>query len=305
LQPWEKKNSSFDKIETFNALFGDNWFQKIDVLNLEFEFWTNVLSDVFAYYCENYLEPGGYPCTNAGAFDFYSDQCELIDARAHEMGIISEIYLGYTSESESIALAERVDRILLHHYRTNHVYGDGSSIYNYHTYRIRDIALSERKPAVMPIFSSRSYHMGPWLLDHSLNEAMEVWLYGMDGYYEDDAEGVDELPISGNVWYRYTSFLEIEGGPHSPMHEESYAAEADVKITQNPNRKEIIISLDLEDFEEANYAQIHSLQGDLILQFSLLNNVNRIAINDLTTGVYVCSVVNVYGVLKADKIIQP
>jgi hypothetical protein len=225
-----EKNASFDKIETFNALFGDNWFQKIDVLNLEFEFWTNVLGDVFTYYCDNYLDPGGYPCTNAGAFDFYSDQCELIDARAHEIGIISEIYLGYTSDSEAIALAERVDRILLHHYRTNHVYGDGSSIYNYHTYRIRDIALSERKPAVMPIFSSRSYHMGPWLLDHILQEAMEVWLYGVDGYYDDDAEGVDELPISGNVWYRYTSFLDIEGDPHSLMHEESYAAEADIKI---------------------------------------------------------------------------
>ncbi|NOQ71344.1 MAG: hypothetical protein GQ574_05055 [Crocinitomix sp.] len=300
-----EKNASFDKIEVFNSLFGDSWFQKIDVLNLEFEFWTDVLGDVFAYYCENYLEPGGYPCTNAGAFDFYSDQLELIDERAHEMGIISEIYLGYTSDDESIALAERVDRILLHHYRTNHVYGDGSSIYNYHTYRIRAIALSERKPAVMPIFSSRSYHMGPWLIDHSLHEAMETWLYGVEGYYDDDAEGVSDLPISGNIWYRYTSFLEIGGGPHSPIKEDSGEARPDIKISQNFERPEVIIALELEQYPIDNYAQIHNLQGDLILEILLSEKLNRIAINQLNAGIYICSVVNVNGIQKTEKIIQP
>lgn len=299
-----EKDASFDKVEEFNSLFGDSWFQKIDVLNLEFEFWTDVLGDVFAYYCENYLEPGGYPCTNVGAYDFYTDQLELIDERAHEMGIISEIYLGYTSDSESIALAERVDRILLHHYRTNHLYGDGTSIYNYHTYRIRAIALSERKPAVMPIFSSRSYHMGPWLLDHSLHEAMETWLYGDEGYYEDDSEGVNELPISGNIWYRYTSFLDIEGGPHGPNQDDGYADE-EIKITQNANGQEVIIAIKLTDYEDTNYVQIHNLQGDLVMQLSLNYNLNRIAINELTSGVYICSVINANGILKTEKIIQP
>jgi hypothetical protein len=300
-----EKDASFDKIETFNALFGDSWFQKFDVLNLEFEFWTDVLSDVFLYYCENYLEPGGYACTNAGAFDFYRDQLELIDGRADEMGIISEIYLGYTSEDESIALGERCDRILLHHYRTTDVYGDGSSIYNYHTYRIQAIALSERKPAVMPIFSSRSYHMGPWLVDHSLHQPMETWLYGIDGYYDDDSEGVSDLPISGNIWYRYTSFLEIGGAPHSPIQEDSYAARADIKISQNPNSQEVFIALDLADYETTNYGQIHNLRGELICQFTLTENVNQIATNHLVSGVYICSVVNENGILQTKKIIQP
>ena len=76
----------------------------------------------------------------------------MIDARAHKMGLISEIYLGYLSDPQAIELAENTDRILLHHYRTTDVYGDGTSIYNYHTNRIRAIALSDRMPAVMPIF---------------------------------------------------------------------------------------------------------------------------------------------------------
>lgn len=300
-----EKNASFDKVEVFNTLFGDSWFQKIDVLNLEFEFWTDVLSDVFGYYCENYLEPGGYPCTNAGAFDFYRDQLELIDERAHDMGIISEIYLGYTSDEESIALGERVDRILLHHYRTNHVYGDGSSIYNYHTYRIRAIALSERKPAVMPIFSSRSYHMGPWLEDHSLHEAMETWLYGIDGYYDDDSEGVSELPISGNIWYRYTSFLDIGGAPHMPIQNGTGEANPDIEISQNLVREELSISLELSDYEVTNYGQIHTIQGDLIMQFELTESLNKIKTSQLMAGIYICSVFNANGILKTEKIIQP
>lgn len=300
-----EKNASFDKIEEFNELFGDSWFQKIDVLDLEFEFWTNELSAVFAYYCESYLEPGGYPCTNEGAFDFYRDQLEEIDARAHEMGIISEIYLGYTSDEESIALGERCDRILLHHYRTSDVYGDGASIYNYHTYRIQAIALSERKPAVMPIFSSRSYHMGPWLVDHSLHQPMDTWLYGTDGYSDDDSEGVSDLPISGNVWYRYTSFLEIGGAPHMPIRGDSYAVISDIKIAQNPINQEIFITLDLADYESANFGHIYNLQGKLIMQFALTENVNRIDSEQLISGVYICSVVNENEVLRSEKIIQP
>ena len=279
-----EKDASFDKITTFNSFYGDNWFRKFDVLNLEFEFWTSPESAVFDYYCESYLMPGGYACTNAGAYSFYLDELAMIDARAQELGIISEIYLGYISDHQAIELAENTDRILLHHYRTSDVYGDGTSIYNYHTYRIRAIALSDRMPAVMPIFSSRAYHMGPWLMTHEIDEAMETWMHGLIGYTSDDAPGVSDLKISGCQWYRYTSFLDL--GIYAMMApEETDSEEEEIyRIISNPADETLTI-VSLEDIETLNLSyEIYSLQGDLVAKSATQNAID---LTGLYSGMYV------------------
>lgn len=287
-----EKDESFDKIQTFNSFYGDNWFQKFDVLNLEFEFWTDPGSAVFSYYCENYMAPGGYPCTNTGAFNFYSDQLELIDERAHEMGIISEIYLGYTTDLQMINLSERTDRVLLHHYRTTDTYGDGSSIYNYHTDRIHAIAQSERKPAVMPIFSSRAYHMGPWLLTHSLHQPMDTWLNGLEGYYEDETEGVSELPIAGFQWYRYTSFLDLIGGFHAPEEKPEVDSQEGVSILTNFNRQTRALSITQEiDIPiSGSTCEIYTATGALVLVSSWNEVSHQIDLSNLSCGVYFLSI---------------
>ncbi len=283
-----EKNESFDKIQTFNSFYGENWFRKFDVLNLEFEFWTDPGSAVFSYYCENYMAPGGYPCTNIGAYNFYSDELELIDERAHEMGIISEIYLGYTTDLEMINLAERTDRVLLHHYRTTDTYGDGTSIYNYHTNRIHAIAQSERKPAVMPIFSSRAYHMGPWLLSHSLHQPMDTWLNGLEGYYEDETEGVSELRIAGFQWYRYTSFLDMVGGFHAPEEKPEVETPDGVSIQTNFNSQTRALSITQEiDMPIiGSSCEIYSSTGALVLVSSWNEVSHQIDLSNLSGGVY-------------------
>jgi hypothetical protein len=284
-----EKDASFDKITTFNSFYGDNWFRKFDVLNLEFEFWTSPESAVFDYYCESYLMPGGYPCTNAGAYSFYLDELAMIDARAHELGIISEIYLGYMSDPQAIELAENTDRILLHHYRTSDVYGDGTSIYNYHTYRIRAIALSDRMPAVMPIFSSRAYHMGPWLMTHEIDEAMETWMHGLMGYTSDDAPGVSDLKISGCQWYCYTSFLDL--GIYAMIAPEETDSEEEemYRIIANP-ADEILTIVSLEDIETLNLSyEIYSLQGDLVAKSATQNAID---LTGLSSGMYVLNVLD-------------
>jgi hypothetical protein len=284
-----EKDASFNKISTFNSFYGDNWFRKFDVLNLEFEFWTSPGSAVFEYYCETYLSPGGYPCTNAGAYSFYLDELALIDARAHGMGIISEIYLGYMSDPQAIELAETTDRILLHHYRTSDVYGDGTSIYNYHTNRIRAIALSDRMPAVMPIFSSRAYHMGPWLMSHEIDEAMNTWMYGLMGYTFDDAPGVSDLKISGCQWYRYTSFLDLGiFGMMAPEETDSEEEEM-YRIVTNPADETLTI-VSLEDVETLNLSyEIYSLQGDLVAKSATQNAID---LTGLSSGMYVLNVLD-------------
>lgn len=303
-----EKDASFVKIQAFNELFGDSWFRRFDVLNLEFEFWTDPLSAVFSYYCENYLAPGGYPCSNLGAYSFYSDELEDIDERAHDMGIISEIYLGYPSDEEAIGLAERSDRILLHHYRTTDTYGDGSSIYNYHTNRIRAIALSDRKPAVMPIFSSRAYHMGPWLLGHSLHQPMETWLHGTEGYYEDTSPGVSELPISGFQWYRYTSFLDLLPDLYSPL---EHPVELDhdafqVNVTHQQSANQLAVVVGVDELPHPMNCNLYSLQGELIGSYSLSGGSNAVSLETVSSGVYLCVIESEQErVWLTQKIVQP
>ena len=300
-----EKDASFDKIETFNALFGDNWFQKFDVLNLEFEFWANEDSDVFEYYCDTYLAPGGYACTNEGAFDFYVDQLELIDERSHEMGIFSEIYLGKITEPQGIELGENCDRILLHYYRTSDVYGDGSSIYNYNSDRIKYIALSDRKPAIMPIFSNREYHMGPWLLLNDMDQVMETWLNGVDAYVDDFAPGVQDLNIAGHQWYRYTSFPDVEVGFYAPIEADELReiSETGISMYANVQSKNLVITDVSEGIDDGKILQLYSIHGELLSAHNIQQGTNMIEMDDLAPGLYICNLISEGRVIETTKVV--
>jgi hypothetical protein len=299
-------NASFDKIEVFNSFNENNWFRTFDVLNLEFEFWTSN-ETLMEYYCDAYLEDAGVTCDHDGAYDFYESEIEAIDERAHDMGIISEIYIGYPTEEECTALAERTDRILMHYYRTSDVYGDGSSIYQYHPYRIQAIALSERMPAVMPIFSSRSYHMGPWLVDHSLHQPMDTWLNGVEGYYEDDSEGVEELTVAGYQWYRYTSFIDIYDldAPSimAPLTDENGAG---VDMIYMHQTHEVVITNEKAMSEESRNGilWVYNMTGQLAFTCRVQNvNNARVPIDELTNGIYLVQLSAGETLMSSEKIL--
>lgn len=296
-------DASFDKIQTFNSFNENNWFRTFDVLNMEFEFWTSN-ETLMDYYCENYLIDAGHACTNYGAYGYYEGQLELIDEKAHEMGIISEIYIGYPTDEQSTALAERCDRLLLHYYRTSDIYGDGSSIYTYHPNRIQAIALSERMPAVMPIFSSREYHMGPWLVDHSLHQPMETWLFGIDGYYSDDSEGVSDLPIAGFKWYRYTSFLEAYDfpgpAPAAPLVVEDVP---EILVTHLPNNDVLAISTHNKTVEPF-IVTLFDLSGRKVKSYDgYFTNDVQLDLPALGTGVYICALISNGAVISSQKFV--
>lgn len=298
-------DASFYKIEVFNSFNENNWFRTFDVLNMEFEFWTSN-EGLMDYYCENYLIDAGHSCTNDGAYDYYEGQLELIDERAHDMGIISEIYIGYPTDEQSTALAERCDRLLLHYYRTSDTYGDGSSIYTYHPNRIRAIALSDRMPAVMPIFSSREYHMGPWLVDHSLHQPMDTWLNGVDGYFSDDSEGVAELPIAGYQWYRYTSFLDAYRLPAlTSMAPEMVEDGYDVEMSYYQQSNFINIETKSADFSEAEKYEltVFDLSGRIVASY-LVQDIRQtqLALDPLQEGVYLCVLSSGTELIRSQKI---
>ncbi|WP_027420781.1 T9SS type A sorting domain-containing protein [Crocinitomix catalasitica] len=306
-----EKNASFDKIETYNELYTGNWFRQFDVLNLEFEFWANVEGDVFDYYCTKYLIPNDLPCTNEGAFTFYERELEAIDIRAREMGVLSEIYLGNPSEEEAASLVELVDRVLLHYYRTSDLYGDGRSIYNYKLDRFYSFLESERQPAIMPIFSARSYHMGPWLEDHSLHLAFDTWYDGARGFSSDDHEGLDELTIAGYQWYRYTSLLAIDpyfyGGPKGD--DDSGSSDSD-KLTDDPSvyptlfSDAIKINIPFLYQGRENSVEITDVNGKIVLKDLLVDGLNTIEVPVVAKGFYIANIVSNDQVIYSEKLIS-
>lgn len=314
-----EKDASFDKIEDYNDLYDGNWFKQIDVLNLEFEFWANTSGSTFDYYCTSYLQPNGFPCTTQGAYDFYLEQLELIDQRAIDMEVLSEIYIGTPNDSMSTELAENCDRILLHFYRTSDTYNNGNSIYNYNVSRIRAIAQSTRMPAVMPIFSAMSYHMGPWLETHTIYEPMDTWLHGQNSYDDDTTYGVQDLKIAGHQWYRYTELLvlnETEGNRshfqpvdegNGPNDKATPAAEnlADKSIRIYPSVFDTELSLTIDVAAHENvYCVIYNSQGKIVLNEQLISSSNQLNVGHLKSGIYYLKILDNGKEVHTEKLIK-
>ncbi|MEM1122946.1 MAG: T9SS type A sorting domain-containing protein, partial [Bacteroidota bacterium] len=148
---------------------------------------------------------------------------------------------------------------LVHYYRKSDTYKNGNSIFNYHNYRLRFLAPKSGKLTILPIYSSRSYHMGPWLATNPKEKAMQTWLYGQKGYTKAKGAWKKRLRIGGSLWYRYTDtkkcverFLNDQPAVSNRFEqdEESLlpnAAEAlffkDIKVFPNPANEQLRIRL--------------------------------------------------------------
>jgi hypothetical protein len=285
-----ENNASFNKIEAFNTIYNSDWFKTVDVLNLEFEFWGNVNNNTFAYYCTKYLVPNALPCTNQGAFDYSYPEMAAIDQRAHNMGCTSEIYLGSPTNQQLLAISEVTDRVLLHYYKTSDTYNNGNSIYNYKPYRLQEIAQSNRKPPVMPIFSSRPSHMGPWLDSHSIIQPMDTWLNGQNSYYNDAA--VQSVKIAGHQWYRYTDLKPSSNRSSSEdvinnMEEKIWANKED-RVQVNFRQSHEFTTVIFENENTGDYSiQIMDVSGKVvIIKKSVTDKQTHINTGDITKGMY-------------------
>ena len=135
-----------------------NPLQKLDVYNVEFEFWNTVSVSTGNYYCTTYLQPGGFSCDTAGAFAFYEVLLHEVDSLANQDGVIAETYLGWFNQGQAISIGNKVDRILLHDYISNY-----SNLYGYIQTRLEYLAGRNIVTEVIPIFSAEPAFMGPWL----------------------------------------------------------------------------------------------------------------------------------------------
>jgi hypothetical protein len=86
---------------------------KFDTYNLEFEFWTVSPKSI---YCKTYLQPLGYDCTQAGAFDFFLSELKQLHDLAQKDKCLTEVYVGHFDEFHAKNISEYSDRILVSAY---------------------------------------------------------------------------------------------------------------------------------------------------------------------------------------------
>ncbi len=196
---------TFDVIQKYNRRYKGSFYHGVDAYNLEFECWNSKL--VQSYYCETYLEKGGYSCDQDGAFDFYIDQLKAIRKKTLALQIKCETYIGKPTPEQCIKIGKVCDRVLVHYYRHSDVYQNGNSIYQYQDYRLPALAPKSGRLLILPIFSAREQHMGPWLENHSRAEAYHTYQWGQDGYQAQTAKWQKHLHIQGAQWYRYTDLV--------------------------------------------------------------------------------------------------
>jgi len=169
--------------------------EKVDVLNFEFEFWVS--SSITNLYCTKYLSPNGYACDTAGAFAFAKSQFTSIDNAASANGLISEVYFGWPNDGQMKWFASRADRILLHAYRTSDV-----DVYSYSRTRLSYAAGINSTVKIIPIFSSESSFMGPWLANHPITLPYVTYAAGLTA---ETASWKQYVNLQGYHWFKYTT----------------------------------------------------------------------------------------------------
>ncbi len=294
-----EKLTSYDKMILYNEIVNHNPNQKIDVFHMEFEFWNKNL--VSGYYCKTYLEKNGYPCTKVGAFDFYYKELLQLEDLSNQINVKSETYIGNPTLSECDLIGNTLDRALVHYYRKSDVYNNGNSIYNFKKYRLEELAPEIGILNVIPVFSSRSYHMGPWLLENSQEQAIETWWFGQNGFDSDSGSWKNHINIEGYQWYRYTdyknyvensnAFGDLENAREGGEKIEDLIEKPKILVFPNPANDWISFSK-TDDLNSE--IQIFDFTGKIVWEGSLKTEL-ELEVSDWQKGMYILkSPVNSY-----------
>ena len=182
---------SADMVVSYNNAHTAN--ERIDVLNLEYEFWNQA--------------------NRATAFNNAISILNYFNTLGATHNLESEIYIGWITEAEGIALGNTADRVLVHFYRQTDV-----GIIDYGIERLQYLAGASRKVRIAPIFSNEgpantgdptSYFMGPWLETHPNDQAYKTWI---NGYNALSATWKNNLEVMGPTWFLYNHFADINVG---------------------------------------------------------------------------------------------
>lgn len=252
--------------------------EKVDVYNLEFEFWIPTSVENGAYYCTTYLQPNSLNCDTAGAFQFYRKNLHQIDSLANANGQISEAYFGFFNAGQGSQIVQTgVDRVLLSIYLPTSNYS-ASYQYNYVKPRFQNLASSQTEIKVLPIYSGEPNFMQSWVvsnpffepftnLNNSLQAETEVWK--------------NYINLEGIQWFAY-SFLSKKNLDLSVDGNQIFS-KSNCKVFPNPSSEFLQIQME-KDQNETHFSLI-DLGGKLVFQQDFKKEI-IISTNSFLSGLY-------------------
>ncbi len=90
--------------------------EKINIYNLEFEYWSVNASADGGYYCEGYLRDFNKPCNRKGSFEFFLDNLKELKALSEKESTIEieiEAYVSYYKLEELKEISKFTDRFIV------------------------------------------------------------------------------------------------------------------------------------------------------------------------------------------------
>jgi Secretion system C-terminal sorting domain len=247
--------------------------QKIDVYNVEFEFWVPSSIGIGGVYCTDYLAPAGYTCDSAGAITYYVKMLREIDSLANAGGSISETYFGWFSATEANQIVQtNVDRILLSVYLPSANYS-ASYQYNYIKGRLQHLASANQPVKVLPIYSAEPSFMQSWLTNNT--EALP-FINMQQSLSAETASWKNKITLEGIQWFAYTDMPK------------TFAPNFIKEIDQQTVQIASTICDDVLDFSINKNTQISIVDfcGKIILQQQYRQGNHQINVHALPAGVY-------------------
>ncbi|WP_331352358.1 hypothetical protein [Cellvibrio sp. UBA7671] len=163
--------------------------ERINVLNVEYEFWN--MPD------------------RATAFNNTIAMLEHFKSVGMVHDLQTEIYVGWINATEAVRLGNVTDRILVHYYMQTDV-----TIINYGLERLEWLSAASRKVKIAPIFSNEGPKntndipfMGCWLEKNPHQQAYKSWREQYDALNKPWKENIE---VVGATWFIYDKFLDVK-----------------------------------------------------------------------------------------------
>lgn len=253
---------------------------KVDVYNLEFEFWVPSLVTSGGYYCTTYLQPGGYSCDTSGAFLYYKGMLKSIDSLANLTGQKSEAYFGFFNSGQAQQIVQTgVDRVLVSIYIPSGNYSPTYQ-YNYVKPRLQDLALVNTNVKVMPLYSSEPAFMQSWVTTNP--------------FFLPYDDFVNSLSLESGLWKNYIQPEGIQWFAYSflPKKNMTVAVQeeknSDFIFSPNPVRGNITIEIKQSNLEST--LRIHNVLGKIVYSQKLVTTKTIINTEKFSKGVYFVSI---------------
>jgi hypothetical protein len=193
--------------------------EKIDVYNVEFEFWVPSSVSAGGVYCVDYLANGGYACNSNGAFNYYKSMLHKIDSLANANGAISETYFGWFNAAQGSQIVQTgVDRILLSVYIPSTNYS-ASYQYNYIKQRLQNLASANQIVKVLPIYSAEPGFMQTWA---NANPLFLPYTHLQNSINAETSSWKNFIQLEGIQWFTYTDMPKANINLHIKLFIQGY-----------------------------------------------------------------------------------